>query len=220
MNPNKSDANRLALALKNIHSEENLYKVPFFLGDKFADWHFKNAKEDQAAFEKHCSERNIRLGLLGNEQSELHAALKALYQEMIDKRTALVQAAYARLYENEIEPIQTPNFSISTKYVMPVPAYNAIPVIVQVAVKASQSSAEAEAKLKQQGSQPIHQHSEFYAKADRQKLSATEKGQMHHGVMVYPKTICPHCGKEGGGPAMKQWHFDNCPHKHKLELGE
>lgn len=21
---------------------------------------------------------------------------------------------------------------------------------------------------------------------------------------------CPHCGKEGGAPAMKQWHFNNC----------
>lgn len=25
-----------------------------------------------------------------------------------------------------------------------------------------------------------------------------------------PKLICPHCGKEGGAPTMKQWHFDNC----------
>jgi hypothetical protein len=21
---------------------------------------------------------------------------------------------------------------------------------------------------------------------------------------------CPHCGKEGGGGIMKQWHFNNC----------
>jgi hypothetical protein len=24
------------------------------------------------------------------------------------------------------------------------------------------------------------------------------------------KTTCPHCGKEGGIPQMKQWHFDKC----------
>lgn len=28
-----------------------------------------------------------------------------------------------------------------------------------------------------------------------------------------PLTICPHCGKEGGIPQMKQWHFDNCKSK-------
>ena len=27
------------------------------------------------------------------------------------------------------------------------------------------------------------------------------------------KTTCPHCGKEGGIPQMKQWHFDNCKRK-------
>jgi len=24
---------------------------------------------------------------------------------------------------------------------------------------------------------------------------------------------CPHCGKEGQGPSMKRWHFDNCPRR-------
>ena len=28
-----------------------------------------------------------------------------------------------------------------------------------------------------------------------------------------PIIICPHCGKIGGGGAMKQWHFDNCKAK-------
>jgi hypothetical protein len=28
-----------------------------------------------------------------------------------------------------------------------------------------------------------------------------------------PKLVCPHCGKEGGAPTMKQWHFDNCKMK-------
>jgi hypothetical protein len=26
---------------------------------------------------------------------------------------------------------------------------------------------------------------------------------------------CPHCGKTGGGNAMKQWHFENCKFNHK-----
>lgn len=25
-----------------------------------------------------------------------------------------------------------------------------------------------------------------------------------------PKTVCPHCGKEGGVGGMQKWHFDNC----------
>lgn len=25
--------------------------------------------------------------------------------------------------------------------------------------------------------------------------------------------ICPHCGKQGGEPSMKRWHFDNCKYK-------
>ena len=28
-----------------------------------------------------------------------------------------------------------------------------------------------------------------------------------------PLVRCPHCGKEGGHPTMKQWHFDNCKDK-------
>lgn len=28
-----------------------------------------------------------------------------------------------------------------------------------------------------------------------------------------PVIICPHCGKSGGAPQMKQWHFDNCKEK-------
>jgi len=24
---------------------------------------------------------------------------------------------------------------------------------------------------------------------------------------------CPHCSREGHGPTMKRWHFDNCPHR-------
>lgn len=36
------------------------------------------------------------------------------------------------------------------------------------------------------------------------KRSATQSGKPK------PKLTCPHCGKEGGAPTMKQWHFDNC----------
>jgi hypothetical protein len=28
-----------------------------------------------------------------------------------------------------------------------------------------------------------------------------------------PVIMCPHCGKSGGAPQMKQWHFDNCKGK-------
>ena len=31
----------------------------------------------------------------------------------------------------------------------------------------------------------------------------------YKGIKV-PTTTCPHCGKIGGKPQLKQWHFDNC----------
>ena len=42
------------------------------------------------------------------------------------------------------------------------------------------------------------------SKNHKLKISNANKGK--------PKPIitCPHCGKKGGKPAMKQWHFDNC----------
>jgi len=40
-----------------------------------------------------------------------------------------------------------------------------------------------------------------------QKRSKTMSG------IAKPKVKCPHCGKEGGAPQMKQWHFDNCKRK-------
>ena len=41
----------------------------------------------------------------------------------------------------------------------------------------------------------------------RQKISNIMVGRSK------PKIVCPHCGKEGGLPQMKQWHFDNCKEK-------
>lgn len=38
----------------------------------------------------------------------------------------------------------------------------------------------------------------------RRKMSAAKKG------IPKPRVICPHCGKEGGEPVMKRYHFDNC----------
>lgn len=34
-----------------------------------------------------------------------------------------------------------------------------------------------------------------------------------HTDKQYNNVICPHCKKEGSGPSMKRWHFDNCKHK-------
>ena len=39
------------------------------------------------------------------------------------------------------------------------------------------------------------------------KMSLAKKGK------AKPQITCPHCGKTGGKPAMKQWHFDNCKGK-------
>lgn len=43
-----------------------------------------------------------------------------------------------------------------------------------------------------------------HSEETKQKMSLAKKGKPK------PKITCPHCGKIGGKPAMKQWHFDNC----------
>lgn len=43
-----------------------------------------------------------------------------------------------------------------------------------------------------------------HSEETRAKMSKTRKGVVH--VLI----TCPHCGKTGGAPAMKQWHFNNC----------
>jgi hypothetical protein len=45
------------------------------------------------------------------------------------------------------------------------------------------------------------------SEATKSKISAALKGSSKK------QCICPHCGKRGGGGAMKQWHFDNCKNK-------
>lgn len=42
----------------------------------------------------------------------------------------------------------------------------------------------------------------------RIKQSQTNKGRIHTTV------TCPYCGKSGGKPSMKQWHFTNCKNYH------
>lgn len=51
--------------------------------------------------------------------------------------------------------------------------------------------------------QKIGSHSDEH----KQKISNANKGKPK------PKLECPHCGKTGGAPQMKQWHFDNCKAK-------
>lgn len=58
----------------------------------------------------------------------------------------------------------------------------------------------------------------IFTENHRQKLSKAKKGKppnnkgkpsKQKGIKL--KTItCPNCGKEGGYPQMKRWHFDNC----------
>jgi len=40
-----------------------------------------------------------------------------------------------------------------------------------------------------------------------------EKRVGHRRNIPQEKAQCPHCGKEGGAPQMKQWHFENCKTK-------
>jgi len=43
----------------------------------------------------------------------------------------------------------------------------------------------------------------------KDKLSIALKG------IPKPKHVCPHCKKEGAGPVMKRYHFDNCKAKNE-----
>jgi len=40
-----------------------------------------------------------------------------------------------------------------------------------------------------------------------------EKGRMPGFTLERKLHVCPHCDKEGYGPNMKRYHFDNCKHK-------
>jgi|TARA_B110000879_G_scaffold52054_1_gene73923 hypothetical protein len=46
----------------------------------------------------------------------------------------------------------------------------------------------------------------------RPKESNAKTSKAMSGI-AKPKVKCPHCGKEGGAPQMRQWHFDNCKNK-------
>jgi hypothetical protein len=46
-----------------------------------------------------------------------------------------------------------------------------------------------------------------FTDSHKQALSDALKG------IPKPKLTCPHCDKEGGGPIMKRYHFDNCKFK-------
>ena len=44
----------------------------------------------------------------------------------------------------------------------------------------------------------------------RAKISAAKQG------IPIPIITCPHCGKSGGLPLMKSWHFDNCKQNQRI----
>jgi hypothetical protein len=50
-------------------------------------------------------------------------------------------------------------------------------------------------------------------KGTTQSAKSNEKRSKSMSGIAKPKVKCPHCGKEGGAPQMRQWHFDNCKMK-------
>lgn len=50
-------------------------------------------------------------------------------------------------------------------------------------------------------------------KGKKRDKSVGEKLRVLHTGRVLRKTQCPHCLLEGGVPAMKRWHFNNCKNK-------
>ena len=54
--------------------------------------------------------------------------------------------------------------------------------------------------------------SEAMTGTTQSKESNAKRSKAMSGI-AKPKVKCPHCGKEGGAPQMRQWHFDNCKMK-------
>lgn len=54
--------------------------------------------------------------------------------------------------------------------------------------------------------------SENQKNASRSVESNEKRSKTMSGI-AKPKVKCPYCGKEGGAPQMRQWHFDNCKRK-------
>jgi len=62
-----------------------------------------------------------------------------------------------------------------------------------------------------------------HSEETKKKIGAKSKGRPTAEMMkalqkinkgrTHSKHICPHCGKEGGGPVMFRFHFDNCKFK-------
>ncbi len=51
------------------------------------------------------------------------------------------------------------------------------------------------------------------------KLSESHVENMKNDIRGTPKkkVKCPHCGKIGGQPTMKRWHFENCKYKRDVK---
>ena len=73
-----------------------------------------------------------------------------------------------------------------------------------------------EAKAKMSAANVGKSHSE----ETKKKISTAQNGKQHSEkskakISTYQNNLpimeCPHCGKQGKGGAMIQWHFDNCP---------
>jgi hypothetical protein len=65
----------------------------------------------------------------------------------------------------------------------------------------------AEGKLKSIGGWNKGLKMKPHTDEHKQKMSKAMKG------IKKKKVKCPHCSIEGGAPALKRWHFDNCKHK-------
>jgi hypothetical protein len=110
---------RIQYAFNSLRQEDELYKVPFFLGDRFIAWYLeKNDLEDvQSEVEQWYNDNNTSLGLCAVERRELLVALKSVFNEMIDRRKELVEAAASTFKKAQV--LQAPvSFSISTQYQM------------------------------------------------------------------------------------------------------
>jgi len=45
------------------------------------------------------------------------------------------------------------------------------------------------------------------------KVGAAAGGKVGGKIVCNLEYTCPHCSREGHGPSMKRWHFDNCPRR-------
>jgi len=95
-------------------------------------------------------------------------------------------------------------------------------VRLSAAQKGKKKTTETKKKIGKSNSNPSAETRARMSVSALAKPQITEETRvrMSASALAKPKVTytCPHCSKEGGGNAMKQWHFDNCKKRDKSRV--